>query len=144
MGDSPGLNSPHWTRRPRPKVGDTYPPFGPRYEVGDRLVMYLTGPKVCPAILEVTAEPRWDPDRPAKEGLRSDAERWAVLTEVRHIASVPVDRAPPLERLGVPASSIARKGHISLEPWQYAEAERLIAGSHPRGRGRRVKSQDVV
>lgn len=126
VGDGPGVNSPWWKQRPRPQRGDVYPPYGPRYEVGDQLVMYLTGLKRCPAILEVTRQPYWDPDHATEQGMRSERDRWAVVTEVRHVASVPLAQAPPLERLGIASSSVSRKGHVAMEPWQLSEAHRLI------------------
>jgi hypothetical protein len=61
VSDSPGRASPRWRQRPRPRTGKVYPPFGPRYRVGDRLVVYITGRGVCPAILEVVGEPTWNP-----------------------------------------------------------------------------------
>ena len=129
ISDSPGRRSSWWNREARPRTGMSHPPHGPQYRVGDRLVMYLTGPKKCPAILEVSAKPRWDPDRVDRVAAPGEGDRWGVLTEVKAVAAVPLSKAPPLERLGVAPASIASKGHISLEDWQYEEAERLIGGS---------------
>lgn len=133
VSDSPGRDSPRWAGRPRPRRGTIYPPFGPRYEVGDRLVMYLTGVALCPAILEVTGQPRWDPARVDREATIGEGNTWDVVTEVRAVYGVPLSQAPNLEVLGLPPRSVLRKGHVRLEDWQYAEAERAIG----RGRGRR-------
>lgn len=132
VSDSPGRQSPRWTSRRRPQTGVMYPPYGPRYEVGDRLVVYLTEPHRCPAILEVTGEPHWDPGRVDQEAKRGEGDRWGVVTPVRGIHAVALKDAPELERIGVSSSSVGRKGHVALEEWQYAEAERLIAGRRRR------------
>lgn len=132
VSDGPGRSSPRWGKRPRPRPGQRYPPFGPTYEVGDRLVLYVTRRGQCPAILEVTGEPEWNPDRVDAEARQGDGEQWGVVTEVRGIHAVPLDQAPFLESIGVPPVSVQRKGHIRIDDWQYAEAERLIAGAHRR------------
>jgi hypothetical protein len=128
VSDGPGCESPRWDKRPRPRAGDLSPPFGPRYEVGDRLVVYVTGRGVCPAILEVKSEPRWDPGWVDDNGSAGDAQDWGVVTEVEGLWSVATDVAPKLQLIGVEADSVRRKGHIELEQWQYRLAERLIAG----------------
>ena len=132
VSDSPGRKSPRWATRPRPQTGVKYPSYGPRYEVGDRLVIYLTEPHKCPAILEVTAEPRWDPAHVDREANRGEGDRWGVVTAVRGIHAVALEDAPELERIGVSSTSVGRKGHLELEEWQYVEAERLIAGKQRR------------
>jgi hypothetical protein len=128
VSDGPGRKSPRWASRPAPAVGDSHPPFGPRYEVGDRLVVYVTGLGVCPAILEVTALPRWDPDWVEVEGGMGEGDQWGVVTDVKGLWSLAVTEAPPLELIGIESASVQRKGHVWLEEWQYHEAERSIAG----------------
>lgn len=137
VSDSPGRTSPRWRVRPVPTVRSLYPAYGPQYEIGDRLVMYLTVLGRCPAILEVTAEPRWDPDRVDAEAGLGEGDQWGVVTEVAFVTSTALSRAPHLEDLGVVPGSVARKGHIHLEDWQYREAERLIARRSRAGRSRR-------
>lgn len=143
VSDGPGRSSPRWRKRPKPSRGRKYPPFGPAYEVGDRLVIYVTGLGRCPAILEVTAEPEWDPGRVDAEARQGDGNQWGVITKVKGVQSVALDQAPALESIGVAARSIRRKGHIGIKEWQYVEAERLIAGAQRRRPGGGTSSTDV-
>jgi hypothetical protein len=53
VSDSPGRVSPWWTEYEMPEVGVSYPPHGPKYAIGDRLVIYITEKGVCPAIARV-------------------------------------------------------------------------------------------
>ncbi len=99
-------------------------------------MIYVTGRGVCPAILEVVDEPRWDPNWVDDEARRGEGDRWGVVTDVRGVHAVPIDEAPNLEHIGVAAASIQRKGHVEIADWQYAEAEMLIG----RGRSRRPQS----
>lgn len=102
------------------------------------LVMYLTGVRVCPAILEVIEPPRWDPDE-VDDAWPGAGDRWGVVTPVRCIATIDNDDAPTLGQIGVAARSIQRKGHVGLAPWQFAEAERAIVGRGGGGTARRPK-----
>lgn len=129
VSDSPGRVSPRWKTRSRPRRAERNPVFGPRYQVGDRLVMYLTEIACCPAILEVTDAPRWDPAA-VDASHAGEGDRWGVLTPVKFVAATSIDTAPGLEDLGVAAASIARKGHARLLEWQYVEAERLIGAGY--------------
>jgi hypothetical protein len=129
VSDSPGRASSRWAgRRRRPRRGAEYPTWGPQYAVGDFLVMYLTGVGICPAILEVTKAPRWDPDE-VDDAWAGEGDRWGVVTEVKCRWDLPNDDAPSLEDIGVFGSSVSRKGHIHLEDWQFEEALRLIGGA---------------
>lgn len=144
VSDGPGRASSRWGNGRRPRRGQKYPPFGPQYKIGDRLVIYVTGRGLCPAILEVTAEPQWDPDRVDDEAKQGDGETWGVLTEVQVVYSVGLDKAPPLQDIGVAAASVRRKGHMAIEDWQHAEAERLIGGARARrAQRRRTAVSDV-
>ena len=125
VSDGPGRASPRWKTHDRPKQDEGYPLFGPQYEVGDRLVIYITDRGVCPAILEVVAAPRWDPNW-VDDAEPGNGERWGVVTGVKGIWSLGVDDAPDLQDIGMSAASIQRKGHVSLEDWQYEQAEELI------------------
>jgi hypothetical protein len=135
VSDSPGRSSPWWDTFDRPRRGQTYPPHGPQYEVGDRLVIYITERAVCPAILEVVAEPRWDPGWvDARSDGRREGTEWAVVTDVRGLWSVKLADAPPIEDIGVAKARVQRHGHISLSEEEYEAAERLIAKPHTRKR----------
>jgi hypothetical protein len=135
VSDSPGRTSPWWDTYERPRKGQRYPPHGPQYEIGDRLVVYITEKGVCPAILEVVAEPRWDPRRVDDESGRGEGREWGVVTDVRGLWSLGLDEAPPIEDIGVARARVQRHGHISLEHLEYKAAERLIAESQSRGSG---------
>lgn len=126
VSDSPGRESPRWNSRRRPRKGTVYPPHGPRYQPGDRLVIYTTGIGKCPAIVEVVGEPTWDPGRVDAGAKRGEGDTWGVVTEVRGVVSRALAQAPELEKIGVAVASVGRKGHLALSDWQYAEAERLL------------------
>lgn len=142
VSDSPGRSSPWWKRFERPRRGDLYPPHGPQYEVGDRLVVYITEKGVCPAILEVVAEPRWDPGLVDRESGKDEGTEWGVVTDVRGLWAVDLADAPPVEDIGVARARIQRHGHLYLEEQEYEAAERLIAGRRP-GKRRSPKEQNV-
>jgi hypothetical protein len=128
ISDGPGRHSPRWETRQVPGPGDLRPPFAPKYEIGDRLVVYVTGRGVCPAILEVVSEPRWDPAWVDGKGGAGEGDQWGVVTDVEGLWSLGTDAAPAIELIGVDPGSVQRKGHIRLEEWQYLQAEQLIAG----------------
>lgn len=136
VSDSPGRSSPWWKTFNRPRKGDLYPPHGPQYEVGDRLVVYITEKGLCPAILEVVAAPHWDPAGVDAQSGRGEGRKWGVVTEVHGLWSLSLADAPPVEDIGIVKGRVQRHGHISLNDLEYEEAERLIAKrriSRPRG-----------
>jgi hypothetical protein len=68
-----------------------------------------------------------------------------VVTKIKALWALPLDRAPEVESIGVAKSSLSSKGHVAIEEWQYEEAERLRGrpgGRKPR-RSRRCSSRDV-
>ncbi len=135
VSDSPGRASPWWKTFDKPRKGQTYPPHGPQYEVGDRLVVYITDRGICPAILEVVAEPRWDPGWvDAESSGRKEGTEWGVVTDVRGLWSVSLADAPLVEDIGVARARVQRHGHISLDDQEYEAAERLIAKRPARNR----------
>lgn len=136
VSDSPGRVSLRWTEQEMPKVGASYPRHGPQYEVGDRLVIYITKKGVCPAIVEVVAEPRWDPGWVDVQSGKNEGAKWGVVTEVEGLWSVSPDDAPPIEDIGVSRVRVQRHGHISLADLEYEAAETLIAKRRPKKRGR--------
>jgi hypothetical protein len=127
VSDSPGRISPWWKNFERPRKGQVYPPHGPQYEVGDRLVVYTTEKGVCPAILDVIAQPRWDPGFVDAESGRGEGREWGVVTAVEGVWSLSLREAPPLEDIGVTKARVQRHGHISLSISEYEEAEALIS-----------------
>jgi hypothetical protein len=142
VSDSPGRVSPWWKKYERPRKGTLYPPHGPRYRIGDRLVVYITEKGVCPAILEVVADPRWDPGWVDAQSGRGEGREWGVVTDVSGLWSVSVDDAPRIEDIGVARARVQRHGHISLDDQEYEAAERLIAKR--RSRRRRSQSENAL
>jgi len=49
VSDGPGRSSKRWEGGRKPRKRTRYPLFGPRYEVGDFLVVYITERLVCTA-----------------------------------------------------------------------------------------------
>jgi phospholipase D-like protein len=106
-------------------AADGRPLRRPSYEIGDHLVIYLAGGErpLCPVILEVTAEPRFDPARVRREGRRGDHERWAWLTEVELVRAARTSAAAPtLAEIDVSHESVRQQGHIRLTRDQYLRA----------------------
>lgn len=91
------------------------------------MIIYVKG-HGCPAIMEVVAEPRWDPGWVDEEGAPGEGDRWGVVTEVRGLHSLALAGAPQLADIGVAPTSVMQKGHIELAAWQYRLADRLITG----------------
>jgi hypothetical protein len=125
VNDGPGRASVVWEKTPQPLTGASYPTHGPRYEIGDRLVMYLVEPQCCPAILEVSGVPVWDPDL-VDEAVVGHGDRWGVVTPTEYIGAVQLDQAPSLEDIGFAAASLNQGGHRHLTSAQYAEADYRI------------------
>jgi hypothetical protein len=106
------------------------------------LVIYITKRGKCPAILEVTGAPHWDPDRIDRDDRPGEGDRWGVVTPVRGLYGLALNDAPPVELIGRTRSELGRKGHVTLEEWQYLEAERLLAGRRG-GRRKSPSARDV-
>jgi hypothetical protein len=142
VSDGPGRSSKRWRNGRKPRKGALYPRHGPRYDVGDFLVVYITERKVCTAILEVVGEPHWDPKWVDEHSKHGEGERWGVVTKVKGRRALALDDAPALEEIGVLRSSVQRKGHLHLEDWQFEAAQRLIGRVSPkptqRRRGREI------
>jgi hypothetical protein len=102
--------------------------------------MYLVEPQCCPAILEVSGVPVWDPDR-VDEAAVGHGDRWGVVTPTEYVGAVELDQAPSLEDIGFAAASVNQGGHRHLTSAQYAEAEYHIlrrgSGQRPRPPTRR-------
>lgn len=102
MYHRPKHDDPNWWRR-LDRVHDApgRPKGGPRYKVGDRLVIYLRETQSCPAIVRVTAEARFAPEE-SNKGLPGDElDRWPWLTRVKMVASRPLEGAIPKEVLEI-------------------------------------------
>jgi hypothetical protein len=127
VSDGPGRRSSRWDSKTRPRRGQRFPAYGPQYAIGDRMIIYVKG-RGCPAIMEVGAEPRWDPGLVDEEGAPGEGDRWGVVTEVLGLHAVALTGAPQLADIGVAPTSVMQKGHIELAEWQYRQAEELITG----------------
>lgn len=134
VSDGPGRASPRWQGRGRPGLGEPYPSHGPRYQVDDLLVIYLTGSHRCPAIMRVTNVPRWDPDWVDENATLGEGDVWGVVTEVEGLWAVDPRKAPHVKDIGVRLQSVQRKGRLKLTEDQYSRAERLIARGRRRAR----------
>lgn len=128
ISDSPGRRSRNKHHRPQ-------------YKVGDLIVAYVVDDHCCPAILRVTREPRYEPDRVERDSGVADADQWGCVTEVELVESVAFAHAPNLERIGVSPRSISQKGRVRLEAWQYENARGAIVGTR-RSRTRRRRRED--
>jgi hypothetical protein len=99
---------------------------GPRYEPRDLLVLYLVG-HGCPAIVEVEASARHDPNFVRRHGLPGDWQRWPWVTDVRRRWAVPLNRAPSLSDIGIESASVRQQGRITLSEEQFARARARIS-----------------
>jgi hypothetical protein len=144
VSDGPGRLSSWWNTFERPRKGQVYPTHGPQYEIGDRLVIYITEFGACPAITEVVGEPRWDPGYVDRESGSNDGEDWGVVTPVKGLWSVKLSAAPLLEEIGLSKASVQEHGHITLSPAEYEEAERLIAGRRGKRWGTKPETNQEV
>jgi hypothetical protein len=89
----------------------------PSVQKGDRAVLYAAVWQAIFGIVEVTGDPKNDPER----------ERWAWRFPIRPLTVVgDLHDAPPVEAAGVFPQSLWRHSHIRLSEEQFAEASRLI------------------
>ena len=94
-------------------------PRRPRMEPGDRLIYYASVWRAVFAAVEVL-EP------PALTGVPG-TDRWPWSVAVEPLVVIPLlDRAPPVEAIGVPARSMSQQSHIRIGPEQYARALEVI------------------
>lgn len=139
ISDSPGRVSPWWDHHPRPAVGDVYPPRGPQYEVGDHLVIYLTGSQRCVAIMRVSDEPEWNPGWVDDHAIAGEGDRWGVITEVDGLWALDRHEAPTLAQISSKRGAVQRNsGRLVLTNDEFMRARKLIA------RDRRAKRQRKV
>jgi hypothetical protein len=88
-------------------------PRRPRMQPGDRLIYYASVWRVVFAAVEVASEPE----------ITRPGTRWPWTVAVEPLLAIPqLDRAPPVEAIGVPARSMSQQSHIRLSPDKYAHA----------------------
>jgi hypothetical protein len=93
-------------------------PRRPRMAPGDRLVYYASVWRVVFAVVEVVADPE----------LTRPGTRWPWTVDVEPLLAIPrLDRAPPVEAIGVPARSMSQQSHIRLSPEHFSRAVDAIA-----------------
>jgi hypothetical protein len=95
-------------------------PRRPRMAPGDRLVYYASVWRVVFAVVEVVSEPELTG--------RPGTDRWPWTVDVEALLAIPrLDRAPPVEAIGVPARSMSQQSHIRLSPEHFSRAVDAIA-----------------
>ena len=93
-------------------------PRRPRMAPGDRLVYYASVWRVVFAVVEVVSEPE----------LTRPGTRWPWTVDTEPLLAIPrLDRAPPVEAIGVPARSMSQQSHIRLSPEHFSRAVDAIA-----------------
>ena len=92
-------------------------PRRPRIATGDRLIYCASVWRVVFAAVEVVGDP--EQTRPGT--------RWPWTVDVEPLIAIPVlDRAPPVEAMGVPARSMSQQSHIRIAAEQYARAVEVM------------------
>jgi tetratricopeptide (TPR) repeat protein len=106
----------------RRKFRDNGQPWGePSWRLGDPVGLYFGDTDKIPMLVEVAARPSFDPAFVASESGSAEAgERWPWVTEVRVINALPLDSAPSLEELNIPAGSMQRRTRKLLDATQSA------------------------
>jgi hypothetical protein len=80
---------------------------------GDKLIYYASVWRVVFAAVEVMAEP--------EQTGRPGTDRWPWSVAVEPLLAIPLlDRAPPVEAIGVAARSMSQQSHIRLSPELFA------------------------
>jgi hypothetical protein len=98
----------------------------PSWAVGDGIGLYFGGTLKVPVLVEVIAPPEFNPELVQEDGHGQEAdagERWPWVTRVRGVRSVPLDRAPTLDALGIAHELVQRRPRFSITPDQH---ERLV------------------
>jgi hypothetical protein len=90
---------------------------------GDRLIYYASVWRAVFAAMEVVGEPE----------LTRPSTRWPWTVAVEPLLVIPLlDRAPPVEAIGVPARSMSQQSHIRISPEHFSRAIEVMASiAHP-------------
>lgn len=90
----------------------------PRIADGDRFVYYASAWRRVFAIVEAVGD--------AEE--TNPGRRWPWTVAVEPLLVIPVlERAPPIEAIGVAARSLSQHSHVRLSPESYARAVDVMA-----------------
>jgi len=86
---------------------------------GDRLIYYASVWRAVFAAVEVL-------EQPSLTGVPG-TDRWPWSVVVEPLLAIPVlDRAPPIEAIGVAARSMSQQSHIRISPEQYSRAVEVM------------------
>jgi len=99
----------------------------PGFRPGDLVLIYAKHAQVCNAVVEVTSEPRFDPNHIKDDGRTSEeADRWPWVNDIKVRLQVPAARGIPLAQLGFTGLSL-QGGHKRLEANEFALAIKHLA-----------------
>ena len=109
----------HRSARAR-KFRDNGQPWGePSWRLGDPVGLCFGATDKISMLVEVAAPASFDPAFVASEsGSAEDADGWPWVTEVRVINTLPLDSAPTLDELNIPASSVQQRTRKLLDATQ--------------------------
>jgi hypothetical protein len=118
IGHAKGPLTDEWLAERPASLQRTGFPRRPRMNPGDRLVYYASVWRVVFAVVEVTGDP----------ALTRPGTRWPWTVDVEPLLLIPrLDRAPPVEAIGVPARSMSQQSHIRLSPEHFTRAVDVLA-----------------
>ena len=84
---------------------------------GERLIYYASVWRAVFAAVEVVSEPEQT----------MPGTRWPWTVDVEPLLAIPLlDRAPPVEAIGVPARSMSQQSHIRLSAELYSRAVEVM------------------
>jgi hypothetical protein len=117
IGHAKGPLPDAWVEASTASLRRTGFPRRPRMAPGDRLVYYASVWRAVFAAVEAVSEP--EQTRPGT--------RWPWTVDVEPLFVIPLlDRAPPVEAIGVAARSMSQQSHIRLTREQYARAVEVM------------------
>src|SRR3954453_9613399 len=105
-------------------------PWGePSWSIGDPVGLYFGGTKKVPVLVRVAGKPYFDEEFVAREsGKAEDGRRWPWVTPVKGIASLPLDKAPTLEQLGIAHARMQQRARLVLGDEERKRLLSLLGG----------------
>jgi hypothetical protein len=105
-------------------------PWGePSWSIGDPVGLYFGGTKKVPVLVQVAGKPYFDEEFVAREsGKAEDGRRWPWVTPVKGIASLPLDKAPTLEQLGIAHARMQQRARLVLGDEERKRLLSLLGG----------------
>lgn len=99
------------------------------YEVGDLIVLYLSardgGPACCPAVVEVTAPSRHEPDWVRSHRDADAADRWPYVTETAVVGEVQLQAGAELSVIGKNGQSV-QAGYCRISREEFEQMVRRM------------------